>query len=337
MAITKIGVYLNPPETIADFQAINELLMAYARDLGGQGMILTEWINTNEYPKLAMGSYLFHGGASYLVDTEDYEIGNPADGTYYLKIEADDETLAVSWISSLTGYAWNPIYNGLYHPDESQILPYQLIISGATKEKWKITNLVQGSGFIKFNWQGTIRSDHISTGHGDNFLYPMDQGVRTTDSVEFSNMFLHGRVWDEAAPYNREIINAQAGDFVALWNGGERSLYVSGSGSRPSSYPYTKLLYIENAPITGTARIRFTASGGGNNPYAAYVRLYKNGSAIGNERQVSTSGVIVVQDIDINKGDDIEVYAKVSATASYAYGSVRVSNLQISTLRGFSG
>lgn len=148
MAITKIGVYLNPPETIADFQAINELLMAYARDLGGQGMILTEWINTDEYPKLAMGSYLFHGGASYLVDTEDYEISNPADGTYYLKIEADDETLAVSWISSLTGYAWNPIYNGLYHSDQSQILPYQMIVAGAAIEKWKISNLAQGGGFI---------------------------------------------------------------------------------------------------------------------------------------------------------------------------------------------
>lgn len=197
MAITKIGAYRNPPEDISDFQAINELLMAYARDLGGQGMVLTEWTNSTDYPKLAMGSYLFHGGASYLVDTEDYEISNPADGTYYLKIEADDETLAVSWISSLTGYAWNPIYNGLYHPDESQVLPYQLIVSGAVKEKWKIVNLAQVGGFIRSNWQGSINAEgflnvggaikgtHINTGQGD---FKIGQNLRSTDAVEFATV-----------------------------------------------------------------------------------------------------------------------------------------------------
>lgn len=224
MAITKIGAYRNPPEDTSDFQAINELLMAYARDLGGQGMILTEWINKTDYPKLAMGSYLFHGGSSYLVDTEDYDIGTPGNGTYYLRIAASGETLAVSWISSLSGYAWNPIYNGLYHPDESQVLPYQLIVSGANKEKWKIANLAQAGGFIRSNWEGSvnatgfmnvggaIKGTHINTGdgdfkigqnlrttdpaifttvntgHGANELYPMNQAVRTDSDVKFATV-----------------------------------------------------------------------------------------------------------------------------------------------------
>lgn len=183
MAITKIGVYRNPPEDITDFQGINELLMAYARDLGGQGMILTEWTNTNEWPKLAMGSYLFHGGASYLVDTEDYEIGTPGNGTYYLRIAASGETLAVSWISSLSGYAWNPIYNGLYHSDQSQVLPYQMIVAGSAIEKWKISNLAQGSGFVRSNWQGAVRMESVNTGQGD---FKIGQNLRPTDNVEFA-------------------------------------------------------------------------------------------------------------------------------------------------------
>lgn len=201
MAITKIGVYRNPPEDITDFQGINELLMAYARDLGGQGMILTEWTNTNEWPKLAMGSYLFHGGASYLVDTEDYEIGTPGNGTYYLRIAASGETLAVSWISSLSGYAWNPIYNGLYHSDQSQVLPYQMIVAGSAIEKWKISNLAQGSGFVRSNWQGAVRMESVNTGQGD---FKIGQNLRSTDAVEFATVNTgHGA--NELYPMNQAV------------------------------------------------------------------------------------------------------------------------------------
>lgn len=217
MAITKMNVYRNPPEDITDYEAMVEKLDMYARMVGGAGMILTEWTNASEWPKLAMGSYIFHGGASYLVDTEDYEIGAPGNGTHYLRIAASGETLAVSWISSLTGYAWNPIYNGLYHADQSQILPYQLVVAGASREKWKITNLAQGGGFITANWEGRVRMESVNTGqgdfkigqnlrptdnvefakglftlidtgHGENELYPMNQGVRTTDDVAHNKM-----------------------------------------------------------------------------------------------------------------------------------------------------
>lgn len=205
MAITKMGTYRNPPEDITDYEAMVEKLDAYARTIGGQGMILTEWTNANEWPKLAMGSYIFHGGASYIVDTEDYTIGEPSDGTYYLRVMASGETLTVSWISSLDNYTWNPIYNGLYHADQSQILPYQLVVSGATVEKWKITNLAQGAGFVVANWQGSVRvagsmnatgaissggaisGTHINTGQGD---FKVGQNLRITDSPEFSSLKL---------------------------------------------------------------------------------------------------------------------------------------------------
>ena len=198
MAIVKVGTYRNPPEDITDYEAIVSHLEAYTRQVGNQGMILTEWTNNTTQPKIAMGSYISHGGVLYVVDAEDY--GLPAlssDGTFYLRVAASGDTLALSWISSLSGYAWNAIANGLYHADESQVLPYMLVVAGAVVEKWKITNLMQGSGFSRVRYDGAvsmgstlavtgaISGASINTGSG---AMTFDQGVKTTDIVKFANL-----------------------------------------------------------------------------------------------------------------------------------------------------
>lgn len=155
MAITKVGTYRNPPEDITDYEAIVAHLEAYTRQIGNQGMILTEWTNNTTQPKIAMGSYISHGGVLYVVEDEDY--GLPAlssDGTYYLRVAASGDTLAITYTTNIADYSWNAVYGGLYHPDESQVLPYQVVKSGALVEKWKITNLMQGSGFNIVNYLG---------------------------------------------------------------------------------------------------------------------------------------------------------------------------------------
>ena len=203
MAITKVGAMTDPP-VAGDYAILQAKLDAYAKQIGNQGMILTQWTNTTNAPKIAMGSYISHGGTLFVVDTEDFAVPAPAgDGTYYLKVAASGATLAVSWVSSLAGYTWNAIYNGLYHSDESQILPYQLVKAGALRSKRKITNLMQGSGFVTVDWTGAMRSVYfnqgvkttdsptfatINTGHGANELYPMNQAVRTTDSPTFAGL-----------------------------------------------------------------------------------------------------------------------------------------------------
>ena len=197
MAITKIGAMTDPPVS-GDYTILQAKLHAYAKQIGNQCMILTEWTNTTTVPKIAMGSYITHGGTLFIVDTEDFAVPAPAgDGTYYLKVAASGDTLAVSWVASLTGYTWNAIYNGLYHSDESQILPYQLVKAGATLTKRKITNLMQGSGFVTVDWTGKINSltvlgdisgASLDTGQGANELYGMDQGVKTTDSPTFATV-----------------------------------------------------------------------------------------------------------------------------------------------------
>jgi len=174
MAITKVGAMTDPPGD-GDYAILQAKLDAYAKQIGNQGMILTQWTNTIAVPKIAMGSYITHGGTLFVVDTEDFAVSAPAgDGTYYLKVAASGDTLAVSWVASLSGYTWNAIYNGLYHSDESQILPYQLVKAGATLTKRKITNLMQGAGFVTVDWTGAT-----------NYV---DQGVKTTDSPTFVNV-----------------------------------------------------------------------------------------------------------------------------------------------------
>ncbi len=214
MAITKVGAMTDPP-VAGDYAILQAKLDAYAKQIGNQGMILTQWVNTTTTPAIALGSYITHGGTLFVVDTEDFAVPAPAgDGTYYLKVSVSGDTLALSWVASTAGYTWNAIYNGLYHSDESQILPYQFVKAGATLTKRKITNLMQGSGFVTVDWTGAVITTSINTGsgamtfnqgvkttdnptfasvdtgQGANELYPMDQGVKTTDSPTFARLTL---------------------------------------------------------------------------------------------------------------------------------------------------
>ena len=158
-----------------------------------------------------MGSYITHGGTLFVVDTEAFAVWPPtSDGTYYLKVATSGATLALSWVASTSGYSWNAIYNGLYHADESQILPYQLVKAGATLTKRKITNLMQGSGFVTVDYLGAITGSgpivatSLDTGHGANELYPMNQGVKTTDSPTFATINTgHGA--NEVYPMNQAL------------------------------------------------------------------------------------------------------------------------------------
>lgn len=158
MAITKVGTYRNPPEDITDYEAIVAHLEAYTRQIGNQGMILTEWTNNTTQPKIAMGSYISHGGVLYVVDTEDY--GLPAlssDGTYYLRVSASGDTLAITYTTNIADYSWNAVYGGLYHADESQVLPYEVAKSGALIEKYKMLNPWQNDDFAVVNYLGRYR------------------------------------------------------------------------------------------------------------------------------------------------------------------------------------
>lgn len=201
MAIVKVGTYRNPPEDITDYEAIVAHLSAFTRQIAENPMILTEWINATTLPKIALGSYISHGGVLYIIDTEDYEVAAPvADGIYYLRLVASGETLAVDFVSDISGYVWNPIYNGMYNSGY-QILPYQIAVAGASIKKYKIIGGLWytdkftavdylGNVYVGNNLSvaGVVTCASVDTGQGANELYAMNQNMRTTDEVEFASV-----------------------------------------------------------------------------------------------------------------------------------------------------
>ena len=189
MAITKVAEFISPPTTLVNgYDAQNAHIMAFTRQIANQQMILTQWVNTTTTPAIALGSYISHGGALYQVDTAAYAVDAPiADGTYYLMVEASGETLLLSWISDISGFAWNAIYNGLYDGSENQVLAYQMVVSGTVTVflKRKIMNPWNTSGFQTVDYAGNVRAGSI------------DQGLLTTDVPEFAGMNITG----DAATY----------------------------------------------------------------------------------------------------------------------------------------
>lgn len=200
MAIVKVGTYRNPPEDITDYEAIVAHLEAYTRQIGNQGMILTEWTNTTNAPKIAMGSYISHGGVLYVVEDEDYAL--PAlsvDGTYYIRVAVSGETLVITYTTNIADYSWNAVYGGLYHADESQVIPYQVVKNASAIEKYKMINPWQNNDFAVVNYlgryygrelhvTGAISGATVNTGQGANELYAMNQNVRTIDSPTFASI-----------------------------------------------------------------------------------------------------------------------------------------------------
>lgn len=209
MAITKVGTYRNPPEDITDYTAIAGHLNAFLKQVGSQAMILTEWANTTTMPKIALGSYISHGGMLYVVDTDDYAIAAPVtDGTYYLMVEASGDTLLLNWISDISGYSWNAIYNGLYDSDEHQVLPYTLVKTGTSLEKWKITNLMQGGGFVRVNSDGGIYQTGAITINGPAVLAG---GLTVMKFLQYGTTYIDIPTIEELDPLAAGSVNIIAG------------------------------------------------------------------------------------------------------------------------------
>jgi len=157
MAITKVAQFVTPPEAVGDYDAQNAHIAGFTRQLAGPSMALTQWENTTTIPALALGTYLSHGGYLYQVDTEDYVPGDAPTGdtTVWLRLEASGDTLVAVWIDTLASYVWNAVNNGLYN-STYQVLPYQLVKSGAVLTKQKIMNLWQGGGFQTVDYLGGV-------------------------------------------------------------------------------------------------------------------------------------------------------------------------------------
>lgn len=137
MAITKMTQPTGgAPLTTDDYSnhvAINEQLI---NNLPKNTFLLSEWDTLTE-PEISLGVNIQHGGSFYKVDTADEAIaGAPADGRVYIKLAAAGaplgSILTATFVTSLAGYSWDNNYQGFYHADGSQILPFILVKFNST-------------------------------------------------------------------------------------------------------------------------------------------------------------------------------------------------------------
>ena len=227
MAITKlISPNTSVPVVEGDWALAMAQMTALKTIMSGNQMVLTEWINTTTVPKLALGAYLHHLGSVYVVDTEAFAIEAPVtNDTYFIRLAVDGESLAVTFITDISGYSWNPAYNGMYHNDGYQVLPYQVSVGGtaSTFTKRKILNFHRSTGFLTVDYLGNIITatilggavvcSTIDTGFG---AVEVGQNLRTTDNVEFnlirstfnklSPLFMQGNIGSSTQDYFADAV-----------------------------------------------------------------------------------------------------------------------------------
>ena len=233
MSISKVAQFVTPPENIGDYDAQNAHIAGFTRQLAGPSMALTEWENSTTIPKLALGTYLSHGGYLYRVDTEDYVIsGTPTDGTWYIRLEASGDTLIATWISDVSGYAWDAVNNGLYN-GSYQVLPYQLVKAGAVLTKRKIMNLWQGSGFQTVDREGGVSVAGLTSPTFNGFQSYKLPGSSMSTLFAGPSTKPTGLAYDSI---NGNLISCDAdSDLIYIYDGITDT--ISSSFASPSTYP----------------------------------------------------------------------------------------------------
>jgi hypothetical protein len=179
MALIRVAQYSSTPTVVGDYQAQNAHLQAFTNQLLTQQFILD---SGTAQPVIKQGCYVSHGGSLYVADADTAITGSPADGSVYIRVSGTT-SLTVEFITSLSGYVWNPVYNAMTNGIYT-LLPYMIVKAGAT---WTRFNFNPNNQVF-----GEMKATSIDTGHGANELYAMNQNVRTTDSPTFANATIAG-------------------------------------------------------------------------------------------------------------------------------------------------
>ena len=177
MALIRVAQYSSTPTVVADYQAQNAHLQAFTNQLMTQQFILDAG---TDQPVIKQGCYVSHGGSLYIADADTSITGSPSDGSVYIRVSGTT-SLTVEFITSLSGYVWNPVYNAMTNGIYT-LLPYMVVKAGAT---WTRFNFNPNNQVF-----GDMKATSLDTGHGANELYAMNQNVRTIDSPTFAKLKL---------------------------------------------------------------------------------------------------------------------------------------------------
>ena len=243
MALIRVAQYNSTPTVVSDYQAQNAHLQAFTNQLMTQQFILD---SGTAQPVIKQGCYISHGGSLYVADADTAITGSPSDGSVYIRVSGTT-SLTVEFVTDISGYTWNPVYTALTSGSYT-LLPYLLVKASTVWTRYNFNpnnqqfdNARIGSLAVTGNTTvggtlgvtgnatvggtlgvtGAISGSSVDTGQGATEVHLMNQNLRTTDSVHFSNM-------------NPPIDNNDS-TMPAVGIGGFS--YAVGSTNTPGAYP----------------------------------------------------------------------------------------------------
>ena len=247
MALIRVAQYNSTPTVVGDYQAQNAHLQAFTNQLMTQQFILDAG---TAQPVIKQGCYVSHGGSLYIADADTSITGSPSDGSVYIRVSGTT-SLAVEFITSLSGYVWNPVYNAMTNGIYT-LLPYMIVKAGATWTRFNFNPNNQSFGDTRLNSlavlnnatiggtlgvTGAISGASINTGQGATEVHLMNQNVRTTDSPTFAKLKLTTSTYGThdietegtwVVPEGIYVFTPTVGIFVQVWTG---SAWIGTAGS----------------------------------------------------------------------------------------------------------
>ncbi len=259
MAISKVAQFNSTPVSTTDYQGQNAHINAFIQQMMGDQLHLTEW-DTTTVPALAQGVYIAHAGILYLVDSSDYAIsGSPDYGDNYIEVHASGDVLVSNFITDLSDYSWNHVYNGLYNSSGYQVLPYRVnkVYAGYDKYKYDLQNLSDvydqndtgiqliPTGIPKYESTATAIITDGGLGFDGTFYLAYD---KTSSSERFVRLSEDGTVVESV----EDITSLDLSSGYILWIDGD--MYVCKPGATDYLYKFngfsSSLISTQSATIT---------------------------------------------------------------------------------------
>lgn len=168
-----------------DYTQQNKLALAA---LAMNDEILTDWGTVLAEPLIEQGTYIFHSGNTYLVESADEPVsGTPAAGINYLILTPSGDTLVASWAQSLSGYAYNPAFKGMYN-GTSMAHRSMLYLDGTDYRRGKFLDRALSGGIMLAS--GTIVASNSISAVGTNLSIQKNTSITGSLTASGAASFL---------------------------------------------------------------------------------------------------------------------------------------------------
>lgn len=144
-------------------------------DLAGlvaNGSIFTDWTSTAAVPDAQTGAVIKHINNIYEVQLTDETItGSTSEGANYVKATVSGSVMTLSFVTSVSGFAYYSQYDGIYNASNEQLLSDVLYKTGTTYYRSRgngrdFNSLVLNNGAVIYSGGLQTLNSNIETGTG---------------------------------------------------------------------------------------------------------------------------------------------------------------------------